>query len=320
MSNGIRAFPTFQFFINGRKVDEMKGADEAQLEKTVTQWQAQAGRSSFAGAGNTLGGWDGVGAPPGADGPSAASTREARLKALGHNSNVAAPAAKAQPIDDEEVALQEALKLSLAEKSASTTARASAAAVQDAQDTADAEAELAEELRVAAADNIDTDYDEEMVPVPVDNTVLAQLLDFGFSDVRARKGLVHGKNNLESALAWLGEHEGDADIDQPYMVRKADAEKEMAPKVPLTPEEKARRVAELKAKIESKRKERENADKIAALANEKARREQGQNIQNIQEERDRLLRKREIERQKKEKEVCQYKCIHHITISFLHLL
>lgn len=40
----------------------------------------------------------------------------------------------------------------------------------------------------------DDDWGDEMVPVPVDETLLSQLLDMGFSDIRGRKSIVHGKN------------------------------------------------------------------------------------------------------------------------------
>lgn len=297
-SSGVRAFPTFQFFVQGKKVDELKGADDSKLEQKVVQWRTDAGASRFGGQGNTLGGWDGVGSPP-APGASAASTRDARMKALEQRgiagSAVALAAAAPVADDDEEASIREAMRLSLAGQNAA----ADAAAAQDAQDTADAEAQFAEEERASTA----MDMDEEMVPVPVDASALSQLLEFGFTDTRARKGLVHGKNNLDAALAWLGEHENDPDIDQPYMVRKSDADKEAIPKIPLTAEERAQRVAELKKIFETNRKERLRAEKAAELSNEKTRREQGQNIQSIQEERDRLMRKRELEKQKKAKEV-----------------
>ena len=41
-SHGIRAMPTFQFFINNVKVDEMQGADHASLKAKVKQWSAQS--------------------------------------------------------------------------------------------------------------------------------------------------------------------------------------------------------------------------------------------------------------------------------------
>ena len=35
---GVRAMPTFLFFKNGNKVDEMKGADPVTLESKIKQW------------------------------------------------------------------------------------------------------------------------------------------------------------------------------------------------------------------------------------------------------------------------------------------
>ena len=83
----VNAFPTFQFYIKGNKVDEIKGANPNKLEQTVVSLKATAGgaHSSFSGTGHTLGGgqksevWDGVGCPPGME-----NARAARLKAFGH--------------------------------------------------------------------------------------------------------------------------------------------------------------------------------------------------------------------------------------------
>ena len=36
----VRAMPTFMFFKNGNKVDEMKGADPTVLESKIKQWIA----------------------------------------------------------------------------------------------------------------------------------------------------------------------------------------------------------------------------------------------------------------------------------------
>jgi hypothetical protein len=52
----------------------------------------------------------------------------------------------------------------------------------EADDQAEAEAEL------LAEDKASAEWDEEMVPVPVDAGHLADLIDMGFSDIRARKG------------------------------------------------------------------------------------------------------------------------------------
>ena len=143
------------------------------------------------------------------------------------------------------------------------------------------------------------DWDgEEMVPVPVDETLLAQLISMEFSDVRARKGLVHGKT-LDGALAWLEENQNDPDLDQPYMVKKKDA----VPKKPLTAEEKAAKVQELKEKAARIKRERAEKEKADELQREKERRQRGQKSEEMEEERLRLARKREAARKKKEKDV-----------------
>lgn len=85
--SNVKSFPTFHFYINGAKVDEMSGANPQKLENMVTTLKASAGQPSFAsGSGHTLGAganftppvWDGVGDPP------VSSARAARLKAFGH--------------------------------------------------------------------------------------------------------------------------------------------------------------------------------------------------------------------------------------------
>lgn len=41
-SHGVQAMPTFQFFVGGVKVDEMKGADPSALETKIKQWSIQS--------------------------------------------------------------------------------------------------------------------------------------------------------------------------------------------------------------------------------------------------------------------------------------
>ena len=137
-----------------------------------------------------------------------------------------------------------------------------------------------------------------MVPVPVDESLLAQLLAMEFTDVRARKGLVHGKS-LEGALTWLEENHNSPDIDQPYMVKKKDA----IPKKPLSEEEKAAKLLELKEKAARRKRERVEQEKEEELQREKERRTRGQKDGSTDEERERLARKREAARKKKEKDV-----------------
>lgn len=63
MQLGVSAFPTFHFYVNGKKVDEMKGANPRGIEDKVIQHQV-VGVNSFGGKAFTLGGgstpaWDG---------------------------------------------------------------------------------------------------------------------------------------------------------------------------------------------------------------------------------------------------------------------
>lgn len=59
------------------------------------------------------------------------------------------------------------------------------------------------------------------VPVEVNTDLLKQLLDMGFSEARAARGLhFSGNSTLEGAINWLAEHEGDEDINHPLLVPK----------------------------------------------------------------------------------------------------
>jgi hypothetical protein len=287
MSRGIRAFPTFHFFIKGNKVDEMRGADAGKLEQMVVKNKAGAsGGSAFGGQGNVLGGWNGVGVPPvpgaapTASASSAAAAREARLKALEQkypgatagvsatssssgssagssakatSTKAAVSAASAMEVDDadDEALIAQAIVASMGTQKPTTTANNTSSS--SSSSTAD-EAVAGPSSAVHGGED-----GEDLVPVPVNNDLLAQLLEMGFSDVRARKGLVHGKGDLDSSLAWISEHQEDPDIDQPYLVRRAEAEAEAArpPSAPLTAEEREAKVLALKKKIEERRIERE---------------------------------------------------------------
>jgi hypothetical protein len=71
---GVRAFPTFHFYLEGNKVDEVQGGNIAAVEAKVVQHKASV-RASFEGAGHSLGG----GAPPASE----ADARAARLARFG---------------------------------------------------------------------------------------------------------------------------------------------------------------------------------------------------------------------------------------------
>ena len=141
---------------------------------------------------------------------------------------------------------------------------------------------------------------EEMVPLPVDESLLKQLIDMGFSDIRARKGIHHG-TTLDGAVTWITEHQGDADIDQAYMVKKKDT----IPKIPLTSEELAAKIEATKQKIIERRAEKAKMEKEEGIRREIERRERGKQMTQTQNERDVMVRKREVDRQKREKQEAQ---------------
>jgi thioredoxin len=304
----ISSIPTFHFYVNGSLKDEMKGANPSALEQKIVQYKVNV--NPFGGSGQKL-----------QSDPAAPtmSAREARLKQFaaletkkptsssneGGNANTSAPAAVAQPsapavvnastnssasekmdVDmDEEEALAQALAISTSE---SPLPPALSASEQEALDREAAEAQLQQ----------DDDADLDLVPVPVDPSMLAQLTEMGFSDTVSRKSIVHGKS-LEGALTWIDEHQDDPDLEQPYLVRRSDAQ---PPKPPRTAEEKAQAVAALQEKIKLRREDRAKQEKAEEIRREKERRERGQKMDETLEERQRIMRKREAERLKKEKE------------------
>ncbi len=317
----IQSIPTFHFYVKGSLKDEMKGADSNTLEQKVIALKVD-NVNPFGGQGFKLAVTE-TGVPT-------LSAREARLKAFG---NVEGPHKQPtpKPVEptlklssedvDEDMALAKALAMSAAEATAPVPTITSKPTVASkiGEDAAYAAAEaeqdaLDQQAAVKAHAAMNDDWDgEEMVPVPVDESLLAQLLDMGFPDVRGRKSLVHGIT-LDGALAWLGDHQDDADIDQPYMVKKSDT----IPKVPLTEEEKLVRMAAIKDRVKQRREEKAKEARADEIKREKERRERGSKIDETLEERQRMARKREAEKMKKEKDVSRLMslCMHIMLIYF----
>ena len=259
----ISSIPTFHFILRGQLVDEMKGANPVTLEQKVQQHKVSL--DPFGGStGHKL-------STPGGHEP-ALSAREARLKAfaalegthkqpahaapaagsvstaVGSGSGAGVGAAKMDvEVHEEEEALVKALQLSTADdsKPAAAAVASTAAAVEYA--AAEAELDAQDAANAGPLQHFTAapgqEWEEEMVPVPVNQELLDQLNEMGFTDVRGRKGLVHG-GSLDGALAWLSEHQDDADIDQPYLVKKSDT----LPKPPLSEEEKKARQAAIQVR------------------------------------------------------------------------
>ncbi|KAL4158074.1 hypothetical protein PRNP1_003854 [Phytophthora ramorum] len=266
---GVRGFPTFHFYVNQSKVDELVGADPNQLRAKIEQWR-QSAFNPFASPGVTLGAGSGGAAKP----LSAAEAREARLKRFNDVSLVPsvptaapdAPTPKKSTVPDSNMVCDPA----------SGVCRPK-----------DNDEEMKEE-------------GDEMGPPPVNEDLLTQLKGMGFDDLRSRKALLATDNGgLEVAINWLGDHQDDADIDEP--IKFVDLSK-TAPKRELTPEEKAAKVEELKARIAKKRAEREEQEKEDQRVNELKRRTEGQGLLESREEIEAIQRKIAAEKMKKDKE------------------
>eukprot|EP01038_Epipyxis_sp_PR26KG_P010840 gene10840-14551_t len=308
----ISSIPTFHFYVNSVLKDELKGANASAIEAKIVQHKVNV---------DPFGGSKGFKLASGDSDASVMSAREARLKAFGKfedpvkdkSTSTSLPSALSSKVLandglEEDEALAKALELSLADGSSSknndgsgvkatTNVKVSTESKNSTQDEADYAAAEAELVAFEESNKPKDEWDEEMVPVPVNNDLLNELIEMGFPDVRARKGLVHG-STLDGAIAWLDQHQDDADIDQPYMVKKSDT----IPKPPLTAEEKALRVQAIKDRVKKRREERSVNEKADEIRREKERRERGQKIDETLEERQAAQRKREQAKLKKEKD------------------
>jgi len=171
--------------------------------------------------------------------------------------------------------------------------------------------EFVEEALTSLGDVVMTDAtgDVDMTPVVDDRKVgdpnppeiketinqdlLKQVMEMGFSEVRSEKALYKTDNvSLEHAVNWLAEHAEDADIDLPLMKPpppkpKMSKEEAEAKALELQKRLREKRAQEEKEKEKEKEQQRKESTKMMAIAQEKAKEEE---------------RKRAIETQMKEKE------------------
>lgn len=159
----------------------------------------------------------------------------------------------------------------------------------------------------------------------------------GFSEVRAQKGLLNGNGTVEGAVEWLMNHQDDDDIDDPiekvpaaaagavaqsYKCNEcgkilsnvanlelhanktghSDFEESTEVKTPLTAEEKAAKILEIKSLLKAKRLDRENTEKAENVDREKQRRSMGKQMLKTREDMEIDQRKRMAQQRKKEKE------------------
>jgi hypothetical protein len=155
----------------------------------------------------------------------------------------------------------------------------------------------------------------------------------GFSLIRAQKGLLHSSGNtVESAVEWLMQHQDDDDIDDPIpegpivkaqsykcndcgkvlsnmanlemhanKTGHSDFEESTQAVTPLTEEEKAAKIVQIKDLLAKKRAEREEAEKVDQVQQEISRRGMGKEMQKTKEQMDHEQRKRDTRERKREK-------------------
>ncbi|EFN54376.1 hypothetical protein CHLNCDRAFT_31757 [Chlorella variabilis] len=135
---------------------------------------------------------------------------------------------------------------------------------------------------------------EELVPAEVNADLLKQMEEMGFPAARATRALYHsGGENLEAAVGWLEEHQGDADLDEPLLVPKSQ------PKKKLSPEEAKAQAAELVRKV---RERREREERETERLREQERIRAGKELALAARQEEELRLKRMVEARQREKE------------------
>lgn len=260
----VQAMPTFIFYKGAIVVDTLKGANAGTLEAKINQHKVEV--DPFAGQGFKL-----TPAGSGAGLEAGMSSREARLKAFGHfDAKKPGGTESAPALDNSSSKGTSISKMIVDDEDDEALAQAIAASMASESKTINVEASLSETVSATNRSADEEGGKDDMVPVPVNQGILSELIEMGFSDVRSRKAIIHGKD-LEGALAWLDAHQDDPDIDQPYLVRREDAENEAKRSQPLTEEEKAKKILEYQEKVKRLRAEREAKEKEENIKREKDR-------------------------------------------------
>lgn len=292
---GVRAFPTYLLFIKhgSQQCGKVEGANMQKIRMMIEQ----AGCQKDFGKGNSLGGSGDV--------VSQEDARALRLQKLAANNPW-----KSEEKQEKETVKDEEMK--------------------DVQEETTPEKTETEEENTA----IDP-------TASLDKEALEQLTStMGFSLVRAQKGLLNGNNTLEGAIEWITSHQDDADIDEPiaatvtsepstggqtaisYKCIKSgkifsnmaalelhakrtgysDFEECTQEVKPLTPEEKAAKIEQIKRLLKAKRTEREMGEKKDNVEREKQRRFMGKEMTQTREMMEVEKRKRDAASRKKAKQ------------------
>jgi hypothetical protein len=169
---------------------------------------------------------------------------------------------------------------------------------------ATARAELADGDAAAAAAAAAPD---DLVPAEVNEALVAILVEMGFGRNRAVRAVYSsGGDSADAAVAWLGDHEGDADLDEELRVPAATSRAKLSPEearaqaAELLRRAKARREAEERERERLREQERVRAGKeLAAMA----RAEEDARLRRIVEERRREKEEAERARAKVKKKL-----------------
>lgn len=139
---------------------------------------------------------------------------------------------------------------------------------------------------------------EEMVVPDVNEKLLADLEEMGFSKPKATRALHYtGNSSIEAAANWVVEHENDPDIEEMPLVPAS--KKDVASKPSLTPEEIKIKAHELREKA---RKKKEEEEKRMEREREKERIRVGRELLEAKRIEEDNERKRTIAFRKAEKE------------------
>lgn len=306
-SMGVRAFPTYILFTQHGSVqsEKVEGVNFAKIRDLIARANVQS--KMMAGAGNSLGGNDATVAM------SAQDARALRLKRYGGGTTTAVkPSAKEEGTTDK-----------------ATTAAAATTTTDSDVVMKDVTVEEPSEDTSAKAACVVIDPTQN-----IDKDLLDQLTSsMGFSTLRAQKGLLYGQGGtVEGAVEWLLLHQDDDDIDEPIKATTAiaqsykcnecgkilsnmanlelhanktghsDFEESTEAIIPLTPDEKAKKVEEIRILLKQKRSQREKQEKEEEIEREKQRRFMGQEQAKTREAMEIEKRKRSTYLRKKAKD------------------
>ncbi|CAM9811809.1 unnamed protein product [Chrysoparadoxa australica] len=332
MALGIRSFPTFRFYLDGQQVDEMSGANPAGIEAKVVQHMAKV-RAAFEGAGQSLGG-GGSSAAVGAQ-----DARAARLARFGAAATAASASSSSPPVKNPNAELNKKLlaadgggdvQVAAMDVDKSPPPAAAAAAATGTAGTAP-----------VGNRAVDTNLLNQMKDMgfPEERSKKALMLGNGPDLESAINWLMEHQDDadIDEPMPDAPAAPDAADRSEPpvppggagagaaanslkcddctTLLRDMTAAELHAHKTghsnfsesseaitPLTPEEKAAKLAALKEKIAERRSLRENEEKQEKTVREKARRTMGKEMSKTRDEMAAQARKRDMEMRKKEKE------------------